>query len=178
MNASQAHNILINKDEIREGVEALSGRIAEDIKGEPTILVALLKGSVVFLSDLMRGLCARGVSPEVDFMMPSSYKNSRVSSEEIEIQLDITSPVEGKTVLIVDDIIDTGVTLAAVKERIAAKKPARILTCALLDKPARRKIDIKADYTAFTIGDVFVVGYGLDLAGRHRCLPYIAEALE
>ncbi|VAX24355.1 Hypoxanthine-guanine phosphoribosyltransferase [hydrothermal vent metagenome] len=170
----QALNTLISQSEIANRVDALAASIAKDTSGSPTILVALLKGSVVFLSDLMRRLHAHGVSPVIDFLMVSSYKDTQESSGTIEIISDIKSSVEGKTVVLIDDIIDTGRTMLEVKKRLEAKHADKVLTVALLDKPSRRKVDILPDYYGFTIDDVFVVGYGLDFAGEYRCLPYIA----
>lgn len=178
MGKKQPYKLLITKDQIESKVGEIADGIARDVGGEPTILVGLLKGSVVFLSDLMRALNERGVEPELDFMMASSYGESMEPSEHIEIKLDIKANVEGKTVLLVDDIVDTGGTLMEVMKRVEAKNPARILTCALLNKPSRRKFDVRLDYVGFDIEDVFVVGYGLDAAERHRSLPYIAAMEE
>jgi len=171
-------NLLINKDDIDVRVRNLAAQIAQDLKGRPTLLVGLLKGSVVFLSDLIRGLSANGLEPELDFMMTTSYGESTEPSETVEITLDIRSPLKGKTVLLVEDIVDTGGTLAEVVKRVESKSPDRILTCALLDKPSRRKFDVKPDYVGFEIEDVFVVGYGLDAGGKYRGLPYIASISE
>ncbi|MBI4665507.1 MAG: hypoxanthine phosphoribosyltransferase [Nitrospinae bacterium] len=168
------HNVLISEDKIAEKVEELAQKVALELKGQPTILVGLLRGSVVFLSDLMRRLYIHGVFPEVDFMAVSSYKESLESSGMIEVIQDMRLPVEGKTVLLVDDIADTGLTLSEVKKIIEKKNPAKLLTCVLLDKPSRRKTDLKPDFSAFTVDDVFVVGYGLDAGDRFRYLPYLA----
>lgn len=173
----KSHNVLISEVDISTRVDELAKRIAQDIKNEPTILVGLLSGSVVFLSDLMRRLYFYGVFPEIDFIMASSYKDGTVSSGMVEVLADIRTPVEGRTVILVDDIMDTGYTLSAIKKLLMAKNPAKVLTCVLLDKPSRRKVDIAPDYKGFSIEDVFVVGYGMDAANRFRYLPYLA-ALE
>ena len=172
------HNILFSQDEIERQVDALARRIAKDVGESPTILVGLLNGSVVFLSDIMRRLYLYGVTPEVDFMVVSSYKDAHASQGTIEIIQDIRSGVEGKTVIVIDDIADTGLTLREVKRALEKRNPARLLTCVLLNKPSRRKFDVQPDYSAFTVDDVFVVGYGLDSASRFRYLPYIAVLSE
>lgn len=172
------HNILFSKEIIDSQVDALARRIAADLHGAPTILVGLLNGSVVFLSDLMRKLYLYGVTPEVDFMVVSSYRDDKESSGTLEIIQDIRSSIEGKVVIVVDDIVDTGLTLYEVKKALAPRNPARLLTCSVLDKPSRRKFDVSPDYAAFTVDDVFVVGYGLDSASSYRYLPYIAALAE
>lgn len=172
------HNTLYSQEEIERQVDALARLIAKDVGQSPTILVGLLNGSVVFLSDIMRRLYLYGVTPEVDFMVVSSYKDGHSSNGTIEIIQDIRSSIEGKTVIVIDDIADTGLTLLEVKKTLAKRNPAKLLTCVLLDKPSRRKFDVKPDYTAFTIDNVFVVGYGLDSASRFRYLPYIAVLSE
>jgi hypoxanthine phosphoribosyltransferase len=172
------HNVLYSQEEIERQVDALARLIAKDVGESPTILVGLLNGSVVFLSDIMRQLYLYGVKPEVDFMVISSYKDGHTSDGTIEIIQDIRSSVEGKTVIVIDDIADTGLTLYEVKKTLAKRNPAKLLTCVLLDKPSRRKYDVQPDYSAFVIDDVFVVGYGLDSASRFRYLPYIAVLSE
>ncbi|MBI5815718.1 MAG: hypoxanthine phosphoribosyltransferase [Nitrospinae bacterium] len=169
------HKILISEEQIATKVDSLAKKLASDLQNSPTLLVGLLNGSVVFLSDLMRRLYAYGVHPEVDFIAASSYKHGTESSGIVEIIQDTRLSIEGKTVVLVDDVVDTGLTLSEVKKLLEAKNPARVLTCVLLDKPSRRKIDITPDYSAFTIDDVFVIGYGMDAGDRYRNLPYLAE---
>ncbi len=173
----KSYKTLYSKEQIAEKIDSIASRIASDLsdtEAETTLMVGLLKGSVVFLSDLMRALYKRGICPEIDFMIVSSYKSSTSPSQTIEIIQDINIPVEGRTVLLVDDIVDTGMTLDQIIRLLEEKNPAKILTCALLDKPSRRKVDIKPDYVGFEIDNIFVVGYGLDMAEKFRCLPYIA----
>ena len=148
--------------------------ITTDVNLSSTILVGLLNGSVVFLSDLMRRLSHHGACPLVDFMIVSSYEDSTGEGGAIRIVQDIRSTIAGKQALLIDDIVDTGATMSMVADHLLDKGASRVITCALLDKPSRRKVDFSPDYTGFTIDNHFVVGYGMDAGARHRCLPYIA----
>jgi hypoxanthine phosphoribosyltransferase len=159
--------------------QAIAERIDEMVRGIATaglddlLVVAVLKGSFVFAADLLRALHRAGLSPQVDFLSLSSYRNSTTSSGQVDIVRDIETEVAGRNVLIVDDILESGRTLAFAKDLIAARGAARVLTCVLLDKPVPRAAEIAADFCAFQCPDVFVVGYGMDLAHRFRELPFV-----
>ncbi len=136
------------------------------------VVVGLLRGSFVFIADLVREL---HLPIEVDFLEASSYGDEMKSSREVRILKDLRSGIEGRDVLVVEDIVDTGHTLFHVTGMLKARQPARLKTAALLDKPSRREVDLRADYTGFEIPDEFVVGYGIDFAQRNRNLPYIGK---
>lgn len=160
--------VLIGRDEIRKKVKELAEKISKDYEGKIPVLVGILDGSIVFLSDLIREL---KIPVEIDFVKIKSYTG--MESGEPEIKLDIERDIEGRDVIIIEDIIDTGATLNFLKNRLLKRRPASLKICAFLDKPERRKVDIIADYVGFEIPDVFVVGYGLDVDGRFRELPDI-----
>ncbi|MBI3815790.1 MAG: hypoxanthine phosphoribosyltransferase [Nitrospinae bacterium] len=164
-------DILIAEKDIKKRVVELGKTISADYAGREILAIGILKGAWVFTADLVREI---NVPVACDFIGVSSYGDSAVSSERVKLVSDIRIPVNGKDVLLIDDIIDTGFSIKFVKEYIESKNPASIKLCVLLDKPERRKADIHADYTGFTIPDRFVVGYGLDYAERYRNLPYIA----
>lgn len=134
------------------------------------IVIGLLRGSFMFISDLVREL---ELPVEVDFIETSSYGNSTESSREVRILKDLRGEIEGRDILVVEDIVDTGHTLMHVKNLLQSRKPANMMVCALLDKPSRREVDVQADIVGFEIPDEFVVGYGIDYAQRNRNLPYI-----
>ncbi len=136
------------------------------------VVVGLLRGSFVFIADLVREL---DLPVEVDFIEASSYGDGMESSREVRILKDLRGTIEGRDVLIVEDIVDTGHTLSHVTDYLRSRHPARLKTIALLDKPARREVDFRADWTGFEIPDAFVVGYGIDFAQRNRNLPYIGQ---
>ena len=138
--------------------------------GEPIVLICILRGAVVFLADLMRHI---NLPLEIDFMALSSYGNSTVSSGVVNIQKDISQAIQGRQVLIIEDIIDSGLTLKYLIDYLQNQQPKSIKTCVLLDKIEARKIELQLDFVGFTIPDEFVVGYGLDYAGKYRNLPYI-----
>ncbi len=160
--------------------KAIAARIedlARDIRAEfsdtnKLVVVGLLRGSFVFIADLVREL---DLPVEVDFLEASSYGDGMESSREVRILKDLRGQIEGRDVLVVEDIVDTGHTLAHVTKYLSSRKPARLHTIALLDKPARREVDLKATWTGFEIPDEFVVGYGIDFAQRNRNLPYIGK---
>ena len=164
-----AMNVLISADDIQRRVHALAQEIHRD-HPDGVHLVCVLKGAFVFLADLSRQL------PEttLDFMAVSSYGTSTKSSGQVQVLKDLGSPVEGRDVVIVEDIVDTGLTLTYLQDIIRARSPRHLRTACLLSKPSRRKIDVKVEYVGFTIEDKFVVGYGLDYAEQYRNLPYIA----
>ncbi|VAX25268.1 Hypoxanthine-guanine phosphoribosyltransferase [hydrothermal vent metagenome] len=172
------YKLLISEDEIANKVDDLAHAIAKDMDGSTTILVGLLTGSVVFLSDLMRRLNHHGMSPQIDFMIISSYKDSTDSPGKIEVVQHVRIDVKGKTILLVDDIIDTGRTMSAARRLLYEKGASSVVVCAFLDKPSRRKADIEPDYSGFTIENQFVVGYGLDADNRYRGLPFVATLEE
>jgi len=169
---------IIGSDDLKTRLEGIVDEIREIMPTDNLVIVALLKGSFVFIADLARLLCRHNIHMEIDFMLLRSYGNSTESSGTVELKQNIEIDVEGKSVLIVDDILDTGRTLTKAKEIIESQNPACIKICALLDKPERRIKKIEADIVGFTIPDHFVVGYGLDYARRHRELPFIAEVVE
>jgi hypoxanthine phosphoribosyltransferase len=167
--------MIISEEQLRLRVEEMAHAIAGDMRGKNFILVGVLKGSVVFLADLMRGLYRQGLCPMVDFITMTSYAEGTQSSGHAKIIGGLHLDVAGKAVLLVDDIADTGLTIKRARDHVLALGAKEAATCVLLDKPTRRKVEFAPDYHGFSIGDVFVVGYGLDAANRHRCLPYVAE---
>src|SRR5262245_46235973 len=159
---------------IAERIEALAAEIAGAGLND-LLVVAVLKGSFVFAADLIRALHRVGLSPEVDFISLSSYRAGTRSLGRIEIRRDIESDVRGRNVLLIDDILESGRTLAFAKDLIMARGAARVLSCVLLDKPVARAANITADMRAFECPNVFVVGYGMDLAHRFRELPFVGR---
>ncbi len=164
---------MISAKTIAARIEDLSEQIATEFKGtDKLVVVGLLRGSFVFIADLVREL---DLPVEVDFLECSSYGNSMESSREVRILKDLRGEIEGRDVLVVEDIVDTGHTLAHVIHLIESRHPRKMKTIALLDKPSRREAPVKADYTGFEIPDEFVVGYGIDYAQRNRNLPFIGK---
>lgn len=163
---------LIDEAAIARRIDGLAGEIAGTVGGE-LVAVGLLKGCFVFMADLVRALHRHGVSCTVDFMRLSSYADAKVSSGTIKMAADVSLDLAGRRVLIVDDILDTGRTLAFARDRLQAHGPSGLWTAALLDKPSRREVPFQADFVGFAIPDRFVAGYGIDHAERHRDLPYI-----
>ncbi|SIN92145.1 hypoxanthine phosphoribosyltransferase [Vannielia litorea] len=162
---------LISAKAIAARIEELAREIEAEFKGtEMLIVIGLLRGSFVFIADLVREL---DLPVEVDFIEASSYGNATESSREVRILKDLRGKIQGRDVLVVEDIVDTGFTLHHVSLMLKAREPAKLRTIALLDKPSRREIDLKADWIGFEIPDKFVVGYGIDFAQRNRDLPYI-----
>ena len=164
---------LISEDAISARVDELAADINAYFAGtEKLVLVGLLRGSFVFIADLARKL---SLPVEIDFIEASSYGDAMTSSREVRILKDLRAPIEGLDVLVVEDIIDTGFTLAHVMKILSARKPNRLEICALLDKPSRREVDMTGRFTGFEIPDEFVVGYGIDYAQRNRNLPFIGK---
>ncbi|HEU0223427.1 MAG TPA: hypoxanthine phosphoribosyltransferase [Paracoccaceae bacterium] len=162
---------LISAKAIAARVEALAREIDGYFRGtDKLVLVGLLRGSFIFIADLVREL---ETPVEVDFLEASSYGSATTSSREIRILKDLSGEIAGHDVLVVEDIVDTGHTLAHIVRLLAARKPRRLEVCALLDKPSRREVEMRARFTGFVIPDEFVVGYGIDYAQRNRNLPYI-----
>ena len=162
--------VLLTKEEIEEVIKELGKKITEDYKGKNLFLITVLKGAVVFLGDLMRAI---EMPCEIEFMVLSSYGSGTTSTGSVKIVKDIDLPLEGKDVLIVEDILDTGFTLSFLYKLLEERKPNSIEICTLLDKPDRRKVEINAKYTGRKIPDEFVVGYGLDYDEKYRNLPFI-----
>ncbi len=163
---------LFDETEIARRVEELAREIAAALSGD-FIVVGLLKGSFVFVADLIRALDRNGLAPRVEFIRLSSYGHARESSGEVRLVGDVPADIAGRQVVMVDDIADTGRSLAFARTLLEERGAARVWTCALVDKPSRREIDFSADFIGFTIDDVFVVGYGIDYAEDYRHLPYI-----
>jgi len=164
---------MISAKAIAARVEALSRQITTHFAGtDKLIVVGLLRGSFVFIADLVREI---DLPIEVDFLEASSYGDAMHSSREVRILKDLRGEIAGRDVLVVEDIVDTGFTLSHVIRLLKSREPARLEVCALLDKPTRREVDIRATWTGFEIPDEFVVGYGIDFAQRNRNLPYIGK---
>jgi hypoxanthine phosphoribosyltransferase len=162
---------LIAEAEIARRVDELAAEINAFFEGtEKLVVVGLLRGSFIFIADLARHL---SVPVEIDFIEASSYGNATESSREVRILKDLRGEIEGRDVLVVEDIVDTGHTLARVLAILATRKPRRLEVCALLSKPSRREVDVPARWIGFEIPDAFVVGYGIDYAQRNRNLPHI-----
>ena len=163
--------VLIDEDVLQRRIAELGVEISSDYAGRDLLLVGVLKGAVFFLADLMRQLT---VPCEIDFMAISSYGASTDSSGVVRILKDLDINIEGRHVLVVEDIIDSGLTLSYLVRNLEAREPASLEVCALLTKPERREIDVPVRYTGFEIPNRFVIGYGLDFAERYRNLPYVA----
>jgi hypoxanthine phosphoribosyltransferase len=163
--------ILIDEETLAARVTELGAEVSTDYQGRDLLLIGVLKGAVFFMADLMRHLT---VPCEVDFMAISSYGDSTDSSGIVRILKDLDINIEGRHVLVVEDIIDSGLTLSYLMRNLESREPATLEVCALLTKPARREIDVPVRYVGFEIPNKFVVGYGLDFAERYRNLPYVA----
>ena len=161
--------VLISAEEIEQHVAEVGMKISEDFAGKDPIFVGVLKGCFIFMADLMRHVT---IDCSMDFMAVSSYKGT-TSTGAVKINKDLNEDVEGRHLILVEDILDSGVTLNYLKNYLMVRKPASISIVTLMDKPARRKADVYADYSCFDIPDAFVVGYGLDYNERYRNLPYI-----
>lgn len=162
--------ILVTREEIAEAVKKLGAQITKDYQGRDLMIIGILKGAVVFYSDLIREI---DLPLRTDFMAVSSYGSATKSSGVVQLRKDLDRPVEGMDVLIVEDIVDSGMTLSYLKRVFADRGAASVRIATLLDKPARRRVDLKADYFCFEIPDEFVVGYGLDYDEKYRNLPDI-----
>ena len=162
--------ILFTRDEIAAALRRLASEIKRDYHGKCPLLIGILKGSFMFLADLIRLL---DFPLEVDFIGLSSYGTGRQTSGRVRVVQGLTCPVNGRHVLIIEDIVDAGLTISFLIEYLLKKKPASLQLCALMDKPARRQAQVPIDYLGFTVPDKFVVGYGLDYAGKYRNLPDI-----
>lgn len=167
---SRVGEVLLSQDQISTKVQELGARISRDYQGKDLLMVGILKGAFVFLADLIRAV---NLPIRLDFLGVASYGKETVSSEEVKVFKDLNEPVAGQDVLIVEDIIDSGITTDYLIRLLAVRSPASLKICALLDKPDRRKVAVPLDYWGFQIPDRFVVGYGLDAAERYRNLPAI-----
>ena len=171
MSQSDVGEILVQRDDLEHRVRELAAEISRDYADRELLLIGVLKGAVFFLADLMRHL---DIVCEVDFMAVSSYGASTDSSGVVRILKDLDAPIEGRDVLIVEDIVDSGLTLSYLFRMLRARGPASLEVCALLTKPDRREIDLPIRYVGFEIPNRFAIGYGLDYAERFRNLPYVA----
>ena len=163
-------NILFSEEQINSRIKELGETITEDYKGKKLYVLSLLRGSFVYAADLVRAI---DLNAKIGFMTTSSYEHSETSSGRVKVVSDISDNIEGWDVLIVDDIVDTGITMDFVVNHIKKLNPASVKTCVLLDKPSRRKIEIVPDYCCFEIKDLFVVGYGLNYGDFYRNVPYV-----
>ena len=168
-------DILVQADDLQHRVRQLGQEVSRDYAGRDLVLIGVLKGAIFFLSDLMREI---EVPCEVDFMAVASYGSATDSSGVVRILKDLDTPIEGRHVLIVEDIVDSGLTLQYLMRSLEARGPASLEVCALLTKPSRRKVDLPARYIGFEIPDRFAIGYGLDHAERYRNLPFVAALNE
>jgi hypoxanthine phosphoribosyltransferase len=164
--------VLISREEISQVVTRLASEINRDYRGKPLLLIGVLKGSFVFMADLVRQL---GLPVEVDFIRLSSYGAARESSGKVKVVQGLKTPVKGRDVLVIEDIVDTGITISFLLDYLRRKKPASLKLCALTDKPSRRQVTVSIDYLGFTVPDKFVVGYGLDFDEKFRYLPDICS---
>lgn len=162
--------VLYTEEQLAKRVKELGAQITADYAGKTPLIVSVLRGSYVFMADLTRAI---DLPVSVDFMAVSSYGAGTVSSGQVQIIKDLSDHIEGKDLIVVEDILDSGNTLYYLLDVLQARKPASIRLCTLLDKPSRRKKPIEPDYCGFTIPDAFIVGYGLDFAEKYRNLPYI-----
>lgn len=167
---SEKISVLISKEDIEKRIREMGKEISEYFKGEEVHLVSVLKGGVFFTCELAKNLT---VPVSIDFMSVSSYGNDTKSSGVVKVIKDLDEPIEGKNVLVVEDIIDSGRTLSYLLDNLKSRKPKSLHLCTLLDKPDRRVVEVSVDYTGFEIPDEFVVGYGLDYMQHYRNLPYI-----
>lgn len=167
--------VMISVEEINEKLDELAAKInAHYVNSERLLMVGLLKGSAVFMADLCRRIKGH---VEIDFMAVSSYGNAMTTSRDVKILKDVQSEIQGRDVLIVEDLIDSGNTLNKVREMLLIREPKSLEICTLLDKPERREVDVPVNFIGFTIPDEFIVGYGIDYAERYRNLPYIAKVV-
>ncbi len=162
--------ILFSAEQIADIVSCLGKQISYDYKGKDLVMISVLKGSLMFMADLMRAVT---VPCSIDFLSVSSYGSGTTTTGEVRILKDLEMTLKGKDVLVVEDILDSGMTLSFLLKNLTARHPRSIRLCTLLDKPKRRRVDIKADYVGAEVPDKFIVGYGLDYAEKYRNLPYI-----
>jgi len=166
---------LLSREQIAERVAQMGRQITEDFRGQSVVLIGVLKGACLFLSDLARQI---QLDATFDFIAVSSYGSAKQSAGEVQLIKDVTMQLQGQNVILVEDILDTGLTLSFLKKLFEARQPRSLRIAALLDKPSRRTCEVAADYTGFSIPDEFVVGYGLDWAERYRNLPDICVLIQ
>jgi hypoxanthine phosphoribosyltransferase len=164
--------ILINEDEIKNRATEIGKEISHALEGESVLAIGVLKGAVLWMSELIKHITA---PVTIDFVAVSSYGAATKSSGDVRSKYDLDRSIEGLNILVVEDIVDTGLTLSYLKKNLLARGPKSLRICTLLNKPARREVDIDIDYVGFTVEDVFVVGYGLDVDQQFRNLPYITS---
>ena len=162
--------VLFSEEELKTRIKELGAEIGREYAGRKPLMIGILKGSVMFFADLLREIEG---DLEIDFMAISSYGNGVKSSGEVKMIKDLDHKIEGKDVIIVEDLVDSGYTMKYLTGMLSARNPASIRICTLLDKPSRRETDVRVDYKGFEVGDEFVVGYGLDYAGLYRNVPFI-----
>ena len=162
--------VLFSKEQLAKRIKELAEQLDKDYADKTPLMVAILKGSVMFFTDLIREMT---LPLEIDFMSISSYGSGVKSSGEVKMIKDLDNKIEGKDVIIVEDIVDSGYTMKYLTHLLEARNPSSIKICALLDKPSRRETDVAVDYKGFEVGNEFVVGYGLDYAARYRNIPFI-----
>ena len=162
---------MLSQQEIADRVKQLGAQIAQDYRDRNVVLVVVLKGSFIFASDLCRAIDKHNL--RIEFLGVRSYGEGTETSGVVQITQDLSRPIAGEDVIIVEDIVDTGLTIAHLMDLFRTRQPSSVKVCALLHKPARARVEVKVDYVGFTIEDKFVVGYGLDFAERYRNLPYI-----
>ena len=163
--------VMLSQEEVENKVTELAKQIEKDYEGQDLLLVGILKGASVFVADLMRKI---NLNVNIDFMSVSSYGSGTVSSGTVKILKDLDVDIKDKNVLIVEDIIDSGITLRNLYDTLMTREPRSLKLCTLLNKPARKKVDVNVDYVGFVIEDKFIVGYGIDYDEKYRNLPYIA----
>ncbi len=168
------HRVLFSEADIAARLGELAQAIQRDLPCSDPIIVGLLTGSFVFVADLARAAARLGLEPQFDFVATSHYGATITSTGTVAILKDVALDVRSRAVLLVDDILDSGRTLLLIREHLAARAPAWLRTCVLLDKPSRRVVEIKADYVGFEVPDDWIIGYGLDAGGQGRALPYVA----
>lgn len=167
--------MLFDAQQIAERVDAIAVQIGTVVGARDLALVGILKGSFMFMADLARALERAGVRPQIEFMRLASYGQKKESSGEVLLLADAPRDFKGRPVVVVDDIVDTGLSMDYGRKMLAERNVSTVHTCALLDKPSRRTVDVAVDFVGFTIPDVFVVGYGIDYAEQYRHLPYIGQ---
>jgi len=172
---------MASKVTMLHSAEEISGRVGElaqaiaEMLPDDFVIVGLLKGSFVFVADLARALSQAGVHVEIEFMRLSSYGLAKVSAGEVHLIGDVPTNIAGRTLLLVDDILDTGRSLAYARVLLEQREAAHIWTCVLVDKPSRREVEVAVEFVGFTLPDVFIAGYGIDYAEKYRCLPFIGK---
>ena len=167
---NDVEKVLLSEEQLSQKIAELGEEISKDYQGKEIVAICVLKGAILFMADLARAV---KVPMALDFMAVSSYGNGTSTSGTVRILKDLDSSIEGKHVLVVEDIIDSGVTLKYLLKNLKSRKPASIKLCTLLNKPERRRVEVDIDYCGFTVPDYFLVGYGLDYAEKYRNLPFI-----